>query len=202
MKKDRTGQRYGMLVVKGFVRGDGKKTYWICKCDCGNTKIINSKYLATSPFPNCGCSVHKGSIPKPHRKRLYGIYTKMIHRCFDKSNPGYKNYGGRGIQPCIEWIDNYDNFYDWAIKAGYTPGLTIERIDNNGPYSPENCRWATKREQTRNTRRNKFITYQGKTLCINDWAAALGIHRKTIASRLKRGLPPQQILGLDNGKQN
>ena len=202
MIKDRVGKRYGMLTVQRFAYSVNRYAYWVCKCDCGNIKIISSKYLITSPFPNCGCSVHKGSIPKQYRKRIYNVYKNIKSRCYDDKNIAYMNYGGRGIKMCPNWYKSYDAFYNWAISSGYKPGLSIDRTDNNGDYCPENCRWATRKEQNRNTRRNKFITFQGKKLCINDWAATLGINRKKIAKGLRQGLTPQQILGLENGKQN
>ena len=126
----------------------------------------------------------------------------MKARCYNPHNKSYKNYGGRGISVCDEWIDSYEAFYKWAISSGYQPGLTIERIDNEKGYSPENCRWATKAEQTRNRRSVIWITYNGKTQCMEDWAKELGISRGTISSRLKAGRTFSEALEKTDWRKN
>lgn len=121
------------------------------------------------------------------RTRLYRVWMAMRERCNNPHNKSFKNYGGRGISVCREW-DDYGIFHSWAISSGYAPGLTIDRIDYNGDYSPANCRWVTTWEQNRNYSRNKFITFHGRTQCLSDWADELGIKRATLSFRLKSGM--------------
>lgn len=117
-------------------------------------------------------------------KRLYNIWCGIKKRCNTKSAKDYKHYGARGITVCEEWGNSYKSFYDWATKNGYTDELTIDRIDNNKGYSPDNCRWATYKEQENNRRYNKSITYKGKTQNVKQWAEELGINYKTLWNRL------------------
>ena len=104
----------------------------------------------------------------PENKKLYKIRTKMIERCTNPNCDRYKDYGGRGIKICDEWLNDYDSFVDWSKMNGYKEGLSIDRIDNNGNYEPSNCRWITRKEQGRNTTRNRFITYNGETKTLSE----------------------------------
>lgn len=126
-------------------------------------------------------------------KNLYNRWYRMKRRCFDPNNKDYKDYGGRGITICDEWL-NFDNFCMWALENGYAANLTIERIDVNGNYEPNNCKWATLLEQANNKRRNHFIEYNGKKLTISQWARELNIQPTLIQSRIKKGLPVDKIL--------
>ena len=129
-------------------------------------------------------------MPYSHRlsrSPMYPVWVCMKQRCSNPHNKSYKNYGARGISVCDEWINSYPAFYEWAIKSGYKKGLTIERIDNNKDYSPENCKWISKAAQSKNRRNVIVITYKGKTQCLADWARELGISRATIKSRLDQG---------------
>lgn len=108
----------------------------------------------------------------------------MKERCNNPNNPAYKNYGGRGIRICDEWLKDYKVFKKWAIENGYTDDLTIDRIDNNGNYEPNNCRWVSNKVQANNRRSNVLITYKGKTQNIKQWALELGINYKTLHRRL------------------
>jgi hypothetical protein len=110
----------------------------------------------------------------------------MKDRCRYKTNDNYERYGGRGIRVCEEWLADYINFYNWAINNGYKEGLTLDRIDSNKNYEPDNCRWATYKEQANNTRRNNFITYNGETHTLTEWAEKLGIKRSTLNTRIHR----------------
>lgn len=120
-------------------------------------------------------------------KRLYGIRLKMIERCTDASFERYKDYGGRGIRVCQEWLDDYDAFADWAKENGYQLGLTIDRIDNDGDYEPSNCRWITRREQNRNKRTNKLIEYRGEVKPLVVWCEELGLRYDPIHNRIEKG---------------
>jgi hypothetical protein len=117
----------------------------------------------------------------------------MLERCYDKSSQAYKNYGGRGIVICNEWLD-IRIFHNWAMGSGYKKGLTIERIDNNGPYSPENCKWATRKEQARNKRNNIHITFRGEDKILAEWSKILNIPEDTIKWRLDHGMSDEEAL--------
>ena len=110
----------------------------------------------------------------------------MKQRCLNKNSKDYANYGGRGIKIYQEWIDNPITFYNWAINNGYNDNLSIDRIDNNGNYEPSNCRWVTPKEQARNRRNNKLITYNNETHCISEWAEITGIPRKCLEYRIRK----------------
>lgn len=129
-------------------------------------------------------------MPKTHglcSTPMHHVWTSMKARCYNPNNKSYKNYGGRGIAVCDEWVNSYEAFYKWSISSGYQPGLTIERIDNDKGYSPENCKWADRYQQAKNRRSVVYITCNGKTQCMTDWSKELGIPIETIRSRLKVG---------------
>lgn len=123
------------------------------------------------------------------KTRLYYIWSSMKERCYNPHNKRYKNYGGRGISVCIEWVNSFIDFKDWAFGNGYEDNLTIDRIDNDGNYCPKNCRWITRKEQNRNYSRNHKITYNGETLCLADMADKYGVKRTTVLFRIKSGKP-------------
>lgn len=113
-------------------------------------------------------------IPSADYERLYNVWKNMRARCCDETDKSYHNYGGRGIGVCAEWLSSFHAFVDWTVKSGWEPGLTLERNDVNGDYSPENCRWATKKEQARNVRKNIRITIEGETKCLMEWCEIFG----------------------------
>lgn len=123
----------------------------------------------------------------PVHRKLYGIRRKMIERCTDPSSERYKDYGGRGIKICDEWLYSYDAFVDWAKENGYKEGLSIDRINNDGNYEPANCRWITKREQNRNKRTNVMVTYRGETKPLVVWCEELGLKYDPIHNRITQG---------------
>ena len=116
--------------------------------------------------------------------RLYRIWINIKTRCLNKKDNHYNRWGGRGITICEEWLNDFMNFYDWAMVNGYQENLSIDRIDNNGNYEPNNCRWSTIKEQNRNQRTNNLITYNGETLCLIEWAEKIGIKSNTLWNRL------------------
>ena len=123
----------------------------------------------------------------PIYRKLYGIRLKMIERCTDPSCDRYKDYGGRGITVCQEWQDDFDNFVEWALNNGYAEGLTIDRIDNDGNYEPENCRWATRREQNRNRRNTIMAEYRGEVKPLRTWCEELNLKYDTMHNRITHG---------------
>lgn len=131
--------------------------------------------------------------------RLYGIWNGMRQRCTRANFPNYYNYGGRGIKICPEWENDFDAFYHWANSSGYEDNLTLDRVDNDKGYCPENCRWATVKEQSRNRKTNRFIEIDGKRRIVSDWANATGVPAVTICSRLNKGYSPREAV---YGKRN
>lgn len=129
------------------------------------------------------------------KKRIHRRWKAMKERCSNKNRKDFCHYGGRGIKVCDEWIHNFQNFYNWAIANGFNPELTLDRIDVNKDYSPDNCRWISQKEQCINTRLNSGITYLGKTQSLADWAKEYGINRTTLEVRIKfQGSPIDKAL--------
>lgn len=119
--------------------------------------------------------------------RLYNIWLQMKNRCYNRKTPRYKDYGGRGITVCDEWKNDFKAFYDWSMLHDYADNLTIDRIDNNGNYTPSNCRWVTVADQNRNSRKCDFITYHGETHCLKEWCEILSLHYGSVLSRKRYG---------------
>lgn len=166
----------------------------MCQCNCGSEpKYFRGERLRNGHFQNCGC-VRKKAQGVNHgltNTKLYKTYNSMKKRCYKKeNNPDYKNYGGRGILICEEWLNDHTgfiNFYNWAINNGYQDNLTIERKDVNGNYEPDNCTWADRKVQNNNRTNNKLITIGGLTKNVSQWAEEYNLPNTTIWSRLRRG---------------
>ena len=163
---DLTGQRFGRLVVIKRVGSQGKSgmATWQCRCDCGNETVVRSDCLRKGTTVSCGCFnadqkrtqlVTQNTIHGGRKTRLYSIWCCMKKRCYNPADKHYKDYGGRGITVCAEWLHNFAAFQRWAMSHGYQDDLTIDRINNDGGYSPANCRWATMKEQRANQRPRK-----------------------------------------------
>lgn len=183
---DITGMRFGKLVITGERKTpDGKNTRWKCICDCGEVRWNNSTQLRRGQITSCGCSM--GDSKRTHglsKTREYKCWLAAKGRCHSPSYDAYAAYGARGIVVCEEWRESFENFY--ADMGACPSGHTLERRDNNGPYSPDNCYWATRKEQANNTRRTRLLTHNGVTLSVSEWARKIGITSQAITQRLKR----------------
>lgn len=190
---DLSGRRFGKIVVESRSGTDASgHTTWLCKCDCGKTTIVRGSHLKSGNTTSCGCVVaellrEKSTKHGLEHTRIYRIWKDMLSRCYNPKNNRYNRYGKRGITVCEAWKNDLQTFYDWAVTNGYNDNLSIDRIDNDGPYSPENCRWATVKEQMNHTSRNRYITIDGETKTISQWSKITGIRPGTISARLSKG---------------
>lgn len=203
-KDDKIGERFNRLTILEVIREKDKSAVAKCLCDCGNIKLINFRAVKTGNTKSCGCllaEINADPTRNPAYKhgdrrrdseyyQLHSIWSDMLKRCRpSKKNPNsqqQQDYYLRGIRVCKEWED-YANFKDWAVNhSNYklNSGLSIERIDVNSNYCPENCTWIPKNEQSKNRRFCHFITYNGETHTLTDWAKILGMPRTTLCARL------------------
>lgn len=173
------GEKFGNWTI---LKNTAKRKA-ICQCLCGVIKEVYVTNLGSGKSKSCGCIKHVGFV----NTKLYGVYTSMKSRCYNKNHRFYKHYGARGITVCDEWLRDKKTFYCWAIKNGYKEGLSLDRVDNNLGYSPKNCRWATQIQQHNNTRSNLFIVHNGLTKTVAQWARETGINNRTILSRIRAG---------------
>lgn len=189
---DLTGQKFGRLTVIERAQNKGKKTMWRCKCDCGNESIVAGGNLTNGHIVSCGCFNDKRRI-EAHTKhgmsddKMYSTWLSRRRRCYDTRCPAYENYGGRGIKMCDRWKEDYGAFYEDVSKLPHfgEVGYSLERIDNNGDYCPENCCWATAKQQSNNRRSNFMITYLGRTQTLGQWVDELGLNYKKTRKRIR-----------------
>lgn len=192
--KDITGQRFGMLVARRIVARSRRGPVWEFGCDCGGKTERISTLVVSGHTRSCGClkSSHLADRNRSHGEATRGRPTKeyrawaaMIRRCYDAGQKFYRNYGGRGITVCDRWRESFDAF---LADMGRAPSgrHTVDREDNDKGYEPSNCRWATRIQQARNTRRNRLLTLNGETMTLGEWSARTGIHYVTLISRLDR----------------
>ena len=192
---DITGKRFGRLVAiervaDSFTPSNRRIIRYKCYCDCGKEKIVDKWHLTSGKTISCGCYQHERQIEcntthGMRDTRLYYIWCGMKQRCKDKTR---MDYGGKGISICDEWKDDFQAFYDWSVNNGYRDDLSIDRIDVNGNYEPDNCRWADAYTQMNNTTRNHYITIDGETKTLIQWSRLSGINQATIRTRIKRGM--------------
>lgn len=179
------GMRFGKLVVLSeYPERKGNAIMWVCRCDCGNTKIINGNNLRNGKSTTCGCSLKKHGM---RNTRLWSIWDGMMKRCYNPKHPYYHRYGGRGIDICDEWLQDHGAFFSWALSNGYQDNLTVDRIDNDGNYSPENCRFVDMKTQENNRCNNCTVEINGVSKTIAEWADITGIGYQTIYRRYRRG---------------
>lgn len=175
-----------------------KNSKWTCRCECGTIRQISGSNLRLGKSKSCGCMQKMQNSENAIKRntthgltktnpRLYSIWHGMKQRCYYKKNINYEKYGGKGITVCDEWVSNFENFYEWSTTHGYAENLTIDRIDNNKGYSPENCRWATPKTQANNRTNNTLLTYKGETRTLQQWSDILGIPNNIISDRIKLG---------------
>lgn len=196
MAKINLNDRFGRLVITQVGRLVGRNRYFFCHCDCGNEKEIAGASLLRGATKSCGClnSEMSSARKKTHGlsdSREYTIWCGMRQRCEDPNVSAYKNYGGRGIEVCERWLE----FPNFIADMGESEGRTIERRDNEKGYSPENCYWASEKQQANNRRSNRVFSYAGKSLNIQQWSEKTGISYFTLRARLViHGWPVKRAL--------
>lgn len=192
------GLKFGYLSVVKRAPRTRRSTLWECVCWCGNPHVVSASNLSSGNTRSCGCmgSKLKAVANTRHgcchpRTREYSTWKSMRGRCLTKSNPQYNDYGGRGIKICERW----NLFESFLADMGKCPlGMSIDRINNDGNYEPSNCRWATQKTQSLNTRANKRITFEGESLTHSQWADRLGFSRSLISQRINAGWTEEKAL--------
>ena len=190
------GDVFGRLTVIGLSeRKSGRKSYWVCKCSCGNYTEVRSDILLSHNTESCGClkieqDIKNLGIVNNHKMTKHPLYRKwnsMMQRCYNDTQERYYRYGGRGIIVCNEWHD-VKKFVEWSEKNGYQEGLSIERINNNGNYEPSNCKWVTLQEQHYNKSTSVFHEYNGERLTTMQWQRKLNIPLSKVSSYKSKGI--------------
>lgn len=203
---DLKGKKFNRLVVIEKAYKKNNKTYWRCVCDCGKEVCVEAQKIRNGHTKSCGCykldiTKKTNSTHKLSNSRLYLVYRSMLRRCYYVKTQNYKYYGGRGIKVCDEWRKDFKAFHDWAMANGYDENAefgkcTIDRIDNNGNYCPENCRWISIKEQCQNRTNTVYFAYNGETLTRQEWAKKLGIKEATIKRRMYDGWSIEETLSI------
>lgn len=195
---DLTGMRFGRLTVLRQTESDKKgNARWLCKCDCGQEKIVLG-YSLKSRTRSCGC-IQKEVTSKRAKKHglydthIYNTWRRMKERCKNPNNKSFKDYGGRGIMIHPDW-EEFLCFYDWSNENGYKEGLSIERINVNGNYEPSNCKWIPLDQQRDNKRDTVYIEINGETRIIKEWAQLSGVKESTIRWRYSNGIRGGNLL--------
>ena len=190
--KNLIGMKFGRLTVLGLSDKSSRRTYWDCICDCGKFKTVRSDSLQNGSIKSCGCLKKEQNKINLNRTthnlsktRIYKIWQGIKKRTLDTNSINYINYGRRGIELCNE-LKDFENFYNWSIKNGYSENLTIDRIDINGNYEPSNCRWTDLETQCRNRRSNILIRIGNKTKCLTEWCEIFDLDYNTIHARYSR----------------
>lgn len=199
--RDLTGQTFNKLTAIRVARRTGGNVVWLWQCECGKTVEAPGNRVTGGNTKSCGCRKYVAIrlLNKTHGKSKspeYQTWCNMIARCEKPNRPDYKHYGGRGIRVCARWRGSFEAFLDDMGPKPF-PKASIDRKDHNGDYCPENCIWTTQKRQTRNCRDNRYLTFNGKTQCLADWADEIGVLAGTLHSRLYRhGWTVEQALTL------
>jgi hypothetical protein len=183
---DISGQTFGRLIVIGRVPTDGKHVLWSCRCECGTEKTVRGEHLNRGRVVSCGCYGRTAATTHGQYKTPeYYVWAKVLDRCNNPRCANFKDYGGRGITVDPAWMA----FERFLADMGPRPSSqhSIDRVDNDGPYCRDNCRWATRAEQSRNTRANVLLTHAGRTMTLTDWAAETGLTRYALEARIRYG---------------
>lgn len=202
---DLVGQKFDRLTVVSFSHSDNG-AHWNCVCDCGGNIISKGCHLRSPARSSCGClrkeSIKKASaasltkrvIGLKHPRILKDLYRNMKDRCYNPDNKRWKNYGGRGIKVCDEWLNDHRSFYWWCEENGHNKGLQIDRIDVNGDYKPSNCRFVNAQTQMNNTTQNRYVEAFGEKLTLAEAARKYHITYGCLKHRLDRGMDSDQAL--------
>ena len=189
-KIDLTGRRYAHLTVISQHGHIGDKISWLCRCDCGNEKVVSGSNLKTGNTTSCGC--YHAEVAKDYhtthgmsKTKLYTIWSSMRYRCENPKCQRYSSYGGKGVSVCAEW-KRFNGFYSWAISARYEDGLSIERIDVDGNYEPSNCKWIPLIDQSQNKTTSRFVSYKSKKLTISQLANLTGMPYQRLYQRINK----------------
>jgi hypothetical protein len=197
--EDLTGKKFGRwTVLEKTKKENDSRAYYKCKCDCGTIRNVMVYNLKSGTSLSCGClkkeNNRKNNTTHGESKtKLYKVWAEMKKRCLKKSCSDYENYGGRGITICDEWID-YVNFRNWSLLNGYKDNLSIDRINNDKGYNPNNCRWATRKEQMNNTRRNHRFEINNEKLTVTEIAKKCNKNTSVISTRIKQGYRNEELL--------
>lgn len=189
---DLIGKKFGRWTVIRYSHKDKNRIkYYICKCECGIERAVNKANLIKGKSQSCGCLNHEQTSIRCKKynkdeKKLLKVFNSIRARCFNPKHNAYCNYGARGITIYSEWLKNPILFVKWAIANGYEEGLSVDRIDNDKGYTPENCHFADAKVQSRNRRSNLKYYYKGKTLCLSEWAEKLNISYPMLWQRIRK----------------
>ena len=188
-------------VIEKVESLDGKNSFYLCECSCEQhtQKILARHSIVSGNSKSCGCLAREQTSARmtTHGKsgtRLHHIWKGMYERCYCENHQQFKDYGGRGIIICDEWKNDFNSFYEWALNNGYQEDLTIDRVNNDGNYEPENCKWSTRKEQCNNQRTNRLLTYNDKTQTVSQWAEEVGLNKHTLQTRISRGWSVEDAL--------
>ncbi len=195
--KDIRGKRFGRLIVSEYAGRRSRRILWHCLCDCGQMTIVQGGNLHTGHTTSCGCFARDQQRLTKLKHGMYGTpeyrsWSGAKERCSNPNDSRFERYGGRGIKMCQRWRDSFAVFF---ADMGKRPAKhSLDRIDNDGNYEPDNCRWATNTEQSRNRKQNKLLTLHGETHCIATWADMLDLDRCNIYARISRGWSTEMAL--------
>ena len=187
-----TDIKYGRLKYLNESKIEKGRRKGKFRCDCGNTKYIRIDAVDGGLVRSCGCLYAERRNPfgldSVTYEKLFGVWSNMMKRCYNQKSERYYAYGLRGIALCDEWGSNFRTFAEWAVDNGWNPSLSIERLDLNGNYEPNNCTFVTMREQARNKTSNIRVIHNGQDKCIAEWCEILGLNDKRIYARYERGI--------------
>jgi hypothetical protein len=193
--KNLAEQRFGRLVVLGYAGSRHRIHRWLCLCDCGNQKVVRADCLTSEQTRSCGClSMERRTTHGMSKTLEHGIWTAMIGRCHNPNNADFATYGALGVTVCERWRESFQAFYDDMGPRPSRKHSLDRHPDHCGNYEPDNCRWATQKQQCRNKRNNHLLTYNGETLCAIEWAEKLGWDKAVIFNRLRYGWSVERIL--------